>query len=122
MKLYLNKTKLIFRSNEVTTELLEGASLTNNGNVIIASGNKIVYFPIEKGRTYNISLTPISGKPIYKWGNTTEIPVVGTSILDYGAGGGISIPFIRKITAEINGYHIIEVVSNQATIKIEIVE
>lgn len=122
MKLYLNKTNLIFRNDEVATELLEGASLTSNGNVIFASENKIVYFPIEKGRAYEVSLTPISGQPVYKWANTTEMPVVGTSILDYGAGGGISKPLIRKIIAENNGYHIIEVTSYQATIKVKIVE
>lgn len=120
MRLYLNKTRLIFRSNEVTTKLLEGASI--NGSVIIASASKIVYFPIEKGRTYKVSATPVSGLPVYKWGNTIETPVVGTSIIGYEAGGGVSRPLIRKVIAENNGYHIIEVLDADATIKVEIVE
>lgn len=119
MRLYLNKTRLIFRSNGVTTELLEGASI--NGNVIIASASKIVYFPIKKGRTYKVSATPVSGSPIYKWGNTIETPVVGTSIIGYDSGGGISSTFTRQIIAENNGYHIIEVLDADATIKVEIV-
>ena len=119
MRLYLNNTRLIFRSNEVASELLEGASI--NDNVIIKSASKIVYFPIKKGRTYKVTATPVSGSPVYKWGNTTEMPVVGTSILDYGAGGGISKPLIRKVIAENNGYHIIEVLDAAATIKVEII-
>ena len=120
MKLYLNKTRLIFRNNEVTTELLEGASI--NSNVIIASASKIVYFPIEKGRTYKVSAIPVSGAPVYKWGNTIETPVVGTSIIGYGSGGGISHTLTRQVVAENNGYHIIEVFDADATIKVEIVE
>lgn len=120
MKLYLNKTKLIFRTNEVETKLLEGASI--NGNEIIASASKIVYFPIKKGGTYKVSATPVSGSPIYKWGNTTEMPVVGTSIIGYDSGGGISSTFIRQIIAENNGYHIIEALDADATIKVEIAE
>jgi hypothetical protein len=104
----------------LTTELLEGASI--NGNVIIASASKIVYFPIKKGRTYKVSATPLSGSPIYKWGNTTETPVVGTSIIGYDSGGGISSTLTRQIIAENNGYHIIEVMDADATIKVEIVE
>ena len=120
MRLYLNKTRLIFRNNEVATKLLEGASI--NGNVIIASASKIVYFPIEKGRTYKVSAIPVSGMPIYKWGNTTETPIVGTSIIGYDSGGGISSTFTRQVVAENNGYHIIEVFTKDATIKVEIVE
>ena len=120
MRLYLNKTKLVFRNNEVATKILEGASI--NANVIIASASKIVYFPIEKGRTYKVSATPVSGSPIYKWGNTTETPVVGTSIIGYDSGGGVSSTLTRQVVAENNGYHIIEVMSGRdATIKVEIV-
>lgn len=117
MKLILGRTTLVFKSDVVKTQTIEGLGMSN---IEVTSGNGLICFPIQKGTTYKVVNTPLSGSPIYKWANTEAFPTKGTPISDYAGGGGMTSATTREFTASIDGYHIIQVTTDSATIEVTI--
>lgn len=124
MKILLNKTKLVFQTNEVKTARVEGVGLSQQSEgvgVVNAQECGVSYFAIEKGKRYQITLTPLDGgKPVYKWGVASEIPKLGTTLTDYSSGGMTSLPTTKEIVAAADGYYVIQIYSGSATLKVTI--
>lgn len=126
MKVFLNKTQLVFQTNEVKTARVEGVGLTQQTEgvgVIVANEAGVSYFAIEKGKRYQVTLTPTEPetRPVYKWGNSTEIPSIGVTLTDYSSGGMTTLPTTREIVAPYDGYHVIQIYSAPATLKVTLV-
>lgn len=126
MKIVLSKTTMVIKKEKTAKfEVIDNLTIAGNSATTqkIASGSElqcIVVLETEKDIKYKITLTPQSGSPVYKWGNTNS-KEIGTLISNYDAGGGITGSKIINITGNDFKYFVLSK-SKTVDISIEIVE
>lgn len=126
MKIILSKTTMVIKKeNTIKFEVIDNLTIAGNSSTTqeIVSGSDlqcIVVLEAEKNIKYKITLTPQSGSPVYKWGNTNS-KEIGTLISNYNGGGGISGSKIITITGNDFKYFVLSKLKN-VDISIEIIE
>ena len=126
MKIVLSKTTMVIKKEKtIKFEVINDLTIAGNSATTqqIVSGSDlqcIVVLEAEKGVKYKITLTPQSGSPTYKWGNTNS-KEIGTLIINYNGGGGVSGSKIITTTGNDFKYFVISKFKD-VDISIEIVE